>query len=721
MPPQKHSQRQSELVAKQRPLRPEVVTAGQTGAQTHRAALVRRAGLAPRSLTPRDVRQLQRAVGNRAVGQLLARTARPRPSESKENATGLPDGLKAGVEHFSGTSLDDVKVHYNSSLPARHEALAYTQGADIYIGPGQEKHLPHEAWHVVQQSQGRVSPNKQMQSDAPVNDDQALEKEADVIGARAAGVVSPPGGEAVGESLPSSPAPARPAVRQYMLQELQSEDLPTPAESVKRATGVVVSKQLLPGGKVQPASKVKRPKKVSAVIDKNTVRTDARDDDGILSKVTAMARAEQRILQGTDMQKFYDAGHLVADQLVAGDKTDSFVYWNLAPQISSFNTPAYSGIEDKVRALAESNTVRMEVELQYPPDYAVTVGHLKQRGIVATSNSPDNAAVNFYRRIPNKWTMHALVVGAQGTQTNASYPRIGSQKGPSLGNPFFMESAAVGAQQSPMHKPELIGYAVSGEQWAPSTEVEREDILSLLASKFQDLGTPEQIASRILTDEHQVDRVAVVRLIKEAAGDVALAQMDLSDRLSGMKDPSVMQEYLRTSEPAIRNHLNVARNVNTDLATAVHHLVIAKSWVEALIEQADEMRREQDQQFFFSLTQQHQFNENLPETKYARAFDFSITQSTPQFSESSSSIAMDDEVEEQRSRLVDLAGKYQTHIPMPSIDGGEIMMNSFTTPELLYNQAVLIENNQVVRVQNVTKEVTLDNMATGRWIIRYKY
>jgi hypothetical protein len=54
-------------------------------------------------------------------------------------------------------SLDSVKVHYNSPLPAQHNAQAYTQGSEIHLGPGQERHLPHEAWHVVQQQQGRVS------------------------------------------------------------------------------------------------------------------------------------------------------------------------------------------------------------------------------------------------------------------------------------------------------------------------------------------------------------------------------------------------------------------------------------------------------------------------------------------------------------------------------------------------------------------------------------
>jgi hypothetical protein len=68
------------------------------------------------------------------------------------NNAGLPDNLKAGIENLSGMSMDGVKVHYNSGKPAQLNALAYAQGQDIHVGPGQEKHLPHEAWHVVQQS-----------------------------------------------------------------------------------------------------------------------------------------------------------------------------------------------------------------------------------------------------------------------------------------------------------------------------------------------------------------------------------------------------------------------------------------------------------------------------------------------------------------------------------------------------------------------------------------
>ncbi len=105
--------------------------------------------------------------------------------QKKENNTGLPDQLKSGVESLSGYSMDDVKVHYNSNKPAQLNAHAYAQGTDIHLASGQEKHLPHEAWHVVQQKQGRVKPTKQLKSRVNINDDESLEKEADIMGAKA--------------------------------------------------------------------------------------------------------------------------------------------------------------------------------------------------------------------------------------------------------------------------------------------------------------------------------------------------------------------------------------------------------------------------------------------------------------------------------------------------------------------------------------------------------
>lgn len=97
---------------------------------------------------------------------------------------GLPDGLRRGMEALSGEDLSDVRVHRGSSRPARLGAHAFAQGSDIHLAPGQERHLPHEAWHVVQQRQGRVPATGRVAGVA-VNDDAALEREADRMGSRA--------------------------------------------------------------------------------------------------------------------------------------------------------------------------------------------------------------------------------------------------------------------------------------------------------------------------------------------------------------------------------------------------------------------------------------------------------------------------------------------------------------------------------------------------------
>jgi len=109
-----------------------------------------------------------------------------RPVQKKVNKTGLPNNLKSGIENLSGQSMDDVKVHYNSAQPAQLNAHAYAQGTNIHVAPGQEKHLPHEAWHVVQQKHGRVKPTLQMRG-INVNDNEDLEREADAMGSKALG------------------------------------------------------------------------------------------------------------------------------------------------------------------------------------------------------------------------------------------------------------------------------------------------------------------------------------------------------------------------------------------------------------------------------------------------------------------------------------------------------------------------------------------------------
>ena len=65
------------------------------------------------------------------------------------------------------------------------QAHAYTKGSDIHVASGQEKHVAHESWHVVQRKRGQVQPTTSVGC-MSVDDNTGLEREADVMGARAA-------------------------------------------------------------------------------------------------------------------------------------------------------------------------------------------------------------------------------------------------------------------------------------------------------------------------------------------------------------------------------------------------------------------------------------------------------------------------------------------------------------------------------------------------------
>lgn len=150
-----------------------------TGVQEAGASLIdnRPAAIAQRKRQERIDHNLQKQNG-------AIQKQAEKPIQKKPNKTGIPDQLKSGIEHLSGHAMDDVKVHYNSSKPAQLNAHAYAQGSEIHLSSGQEKHLPHEAWHIAQQKQGRVRPTMEMNG-AAINDDNGLEKEADVMGGKA--------------------------------------------------------------------------------------------------------------------------------------------------------------------------------------------------------------------------------------------------------------------------------------------------------------------------------------------------------------------------------------------------------------------------------------------------------------------------------------------------------------------------------------------------------
>lgn len=137
-----------------------------------------------------DTTELQTLADNHTAQRLSWRETVQRAAESSAGATapahhnGLPEPLKSSIEQLGGYSMDDVQVHYGSPQPAQIQAHAYTQGNHIYLAHGQERHLAHEAWHVVQQRRDPIQPTTHIGGVA-INDSPKLEREADEMGRRA--------------------------------------------------------------------------------------------------------------------------------------------------------------------------------------------------------------------------------------------------------------------------------------------------------------------------------------------------------------------------------------------------------------------------------------------------------------------------------------------------------------------------------------------------------
>ncbi len=103
------------------------------------------------------------------------------------SGSSLDQGMRDKIASHFG-DIQGVKVHYNSSMPGLVDAEAYTRGDDIFLAPGQERHLPHELGHVVQQRRGSV-PTTERLAGMAANTDPALEHEADILGRQFQGVL----------------------------------------------------------------------------------------------------------------------------------------------------------------------------------------------------------------------------------------------------------------------------------------------------------------------------------------------------------------------------------------------------------------------------------------------------------------------------------------------------------------------------------------------------
>jgi Domain of unknown function (DUF4157) len=111
--------------------------------------------------------------------------------QRRSPANGIPDSVRSKMEAVFKIDVSAVKIVENSSAAKEAGALAFAAGDTLHFAPGQfnpnspqgQQLLGHELAHLVQQKQGRVQATGEMNGMA-VNNDKALEAEADAMGAQ---------------------------------------------------------------------------------------------------------------------------------------------------------------------------------------------------------------------------------------------------------------------------------------------------------------------------------------------------------------------------------------------------------------------------------------------------------------------------------------------------------------------------------------------------------
>ncbi|MDR2570727.1 MAG: hypothetical protein LBD23_10600 [Oscillospiraceae bacterium] len=63
----------------------------------------------------------------------------------------MDDDLKMDIDKTFDVAVDDVKPRYNFEKPIQLSEIAHTLANQVYIAPGQERHIVHDLSHVVEQ------------------------------------------------------------------------------------------------------------------------------------------------------------------------------------------------------------------------------------------------------------------------------------------------------------------------------------------------------------------------------------------------------------------------------------------------------------------------------------------------------------------------------------------------------------------------------------------
>ncbi|MCF2219895.1 DUF4157 domain-containing protein [Chryseobacterium sp. PS-8] len=113
-------------------------------------------------------------------------------NQSEKCNGNIPENIKNEMEYSFNSNFSDVILKENSTQAKNLNAIAFAQGNEIHFASSFNPHsnqskeiLGHELAHVIQQRSGIVNASHQEQG-FNINDDYALENEADAAGRKAA-------------------------------------------------------------------------------------------------------------------------------------------------------------------------------------------------------------------------------------------------------------------------------------------------------------------------------------------------------------------------------------------------------------------------------------------------------------------------------------------------------------------------------------------------------
>lgn len=334
----------------------------------------------------------------------------------KSKANGLPEPIQQKMEQSMGADFSNVNIHKNSSEAKDAGAHAFTQGNDIHFAPGQFKTdqkgqelIGHELSHVIQQREGRVQANSEVNGMA-MNNDKGLETEADTMGAKAAK------GESSGKSGGISSGAASGPVQCYAESELDgvpariSKDLSVALPQSEGRHGLYADQ-----GKVEESNKMLAATGAKVRLKEGGDSKTAKNESGSknLKKVEPVNMANGT--SGDSMEMYADCGR--ANSMITGSLDRNATYTDLmtgeAQKTESHGDPVYMKYE-----IFEKVFNQLRTHPEYKDDHRVQRSIKKYDGLkvkvqemgekIKTETKPGR--IKNYRTLQGKYWDRMLTV-----------------------------------------------------------------------------------------------------------------------------------------------------------------------------------------------------------------------------------------------------------------------------------------------------------------------